>query len=706
MADFDDLILGGLSPAPAPVPVPAPPKAATPAVPKAATPAAPKVPEVPAAPEAVEDSSAADPVQVYVNDWREVSAEMERIEAAAASVDGRRWVRRPSVGAMAPEDIAALLTEAGARGAQRLVSESAWERALRPGGQALAMCHIPGPVTVTPQGLTYELLSAEGEAMAAFAEGWQARVAQAWESVAGLPVSEVQRTKRGVRIVSGGWDASAVVAHARLRASVPRLVAAVTDRAQWQRLVMASGLYQDERTREGTRRHAPTATAFRVSPESGRACVLVRTPAPVTEAVWRRQLPQMRTVLGVDVDVSQVGPGVVAIFEPHKVKALTPFIPKARETLYITGMSTPVEAHAAACAAYPDMQWVQGRTAAGETVAAPLRHAPHALVGGATGAGKSTWTTWLATTLALGGSDLILCDGKGSADYDGLAKALPNVRLFTKTPVGHVAAILWLLDEMEHRYAEQARRSVAGLPTDTARPIALLFDEYGAFKKALSSGSAGNLSADVGVIDGAVTMLLQKARAVRIHLVFVSQSLYAETFPGEQKTNIQVRMSLGVPEPHTLSVVAGGALDAAKDAARAIPRNRPGQGLVITDNEGAGAATRVAVPYGFVPGRTTDDAAVAAVWREVEAAAFAGLPTMTPRIAPVFDAEVEHADRGKKAAPIMSWADYGVHEIRQMPWVRVTPWQGAPPPAGAERYDILNPAYEGDRVNVAGGRYH
>src|SRR5699024_7073843 len=226
----------------------------------------------------------------------------------------------------------------------------------------------------------------------------------------------------------------AVVAHARLRASVPRLVAAVTDRAQWQRFVMASGLYQDERTREGTRRHAPTATAFRVSPESGRACVLVRTPAPVTEAVWRRQLPQMRTVLGVDVDVSQVGPGVVAIFEPHKVKALTPFIPKARETLYITGMSTPVEAHAAACAAYPDMQWVQGRTAAGETVAAPLRHAPHALVGGATGAGKSTWTTWLATTLALGGSDLILCDGKGSADYDGLAKALPNVRLFTKTP--------------------------------------------------------------------------------------------------------------------------------------------------------------------------------------------------------------------------------------------------------------------------------
>ena len=83
------------------------------------------------------------------------------------------------------------------------------------------------------------------EAMAAFAEGWQARVAQTWESVAGLPVSEVQRTKRGVRIVSGGWDASAVVAHARLRASVPRLVAELQSiLSPHDRLCLDNGLYK------------------------------------------------------------------------------------------------------------------------------------------------------------------------------------------------------------------------------------------------------------------------------------------------------------------------------------------------------------------------------------------------------------------------------------------------------------------------------
>lgn len=247
---------------------------------------------------------------------------------------------------------------------------------------------------------------------------------------------------------------------------------------------------------------------------------------------------------------------------------------------------------------------------------------------------------------------------QGSSDYDGIARSLPNVKCLSKDAVTHVACLQWLADEMEHRYAVESARGRAGVDRDHQlyhRPVVMIFDEYSAFKEALSSDS-GPLGADLPEVDSLVTRILQKGRAARIHLVFVSQTIYAETLPGKQKNNIPTRLSLGVPAPYTLREVVGSdqLFDEAKTIAATIPRGKPGLGIAVAESEvdGEPHAMRVAVPYGFVPGAPgRRDAAVQAVWDKTRDEVFDNLRTLTPRMALAFDAPVEVAERGKKIPP-------------------------------------------------------
>src|SRR5699024_8407869 len=135
-----------------------------------------------------------------------------------------------------------------------------------------------------------------------------------------------------------------------------------------------------------------------------------------------------------------------------------------------------------------------------------------------------------------------------------------NVEFFSKDDASHVAALVSLEGEMEHRYGVQSRRSVQGLePTMPFRHKVLIFDEYGAFKESLAAGGTA-LSEDEAEVDKTVTRILQKGRAARIHLVFISQSIYAETIPGKQITNFGGRLSIGRPaQSTTLHKVAGDA---------------------------------------------------------------------------------------------------------------------------------------------------
>lgn len=155
--------------------------------------------------------------------------------------------------------------------------------------------------------------------------------------------------------------------------------------------------------------------------EGERGGIAFSTPPEVTLDRWRKALPVLETMLGVaDLDVSRSAPGEVVLWLPREVRGMTAFVPGPGELTHIASASTEAEARAAAVAAHGVFRWVLGRTSEGEILGERISRAPHALVAGGTGAGKSTWVTWLASTLVAAGADVLLADGKGSSDYDNV----------------------------------------------------------------------------------------------------------------------------------------------------------------------------------------------------------------------------------------------------------------------------------------------
>ena len=112
-----------------------------------------------------------------------------------------------------------------------------------------------------------------------------------------------------------------------------------------------------------------------------------------------------------------------------------------------------------------------------------------------------------------------------------------------------------------------------------------------------------------------------------------------------------------------------------------------------------------------MPGRIEKNSdageAVLRAWREVEHEVYDDLVSLTPRMGLVHDWPVEVKDRGKKAREITHWSQYGLHELRQLPWVQLGRWHGVEPPVNTDCYDNLNKAaYTGKDPGAAGGRYH
>ncbi|WP_408910364.1 FtsK/SpoIIIE domain-containing protein [Corynebacterium amycolatum] len=479
-----------------------------------------------------------------------------------------------------------------------------------------------------------------------------------------------------------------------------------TTLAHWNHTMHKLGLaYVTKRADGVTNYLCPTPQGWGVTGD-GRGYLVVKTPPTVGFDVWNRTVEKLRGVVKCDVELRRLAADRVAIVTPPRAARMTPWVPSADEQLHVTGTKSLEDFYASAVAAYPRLSWVQGRTADGEVLSAAMARSPHALVGGGTGSGKSFWASWLLTSCVLAGADVLIADGKGSSDYVPLVQHLPNVAMYTSTDAEHVRLIQWVHAEMEQRYAQQKAAAISGEVYEP-RPLVVLFDEYGAFSKSINDKSHPQNAGWAGV-QAKLTNVLQKARAVRIHVLFVAQTLYAETFPGDMKGNIQARLSLGVPEAYTLGVVAGDAAETAKELSAAIPRGTPGQGIAMSSlPSGEVTAQRVAAPYGYVPGRleAEKNPDVRKVWRTVERV-YKTIPCVTPRLAPMFDAAVEPTGRKKGEELPPRWQDYTCDELAQLPWVRVTASElaGKPLPWAAE-YDVLSASYRGHEARVTGDEH-
>jgi S-DNA-T family DNA segregation ATPase FtsK/SpoIIIE len=184
-----------------------------------------------------------------------------------------------------------------------------------------------------------------------------------------------------------------------------------------------------------------------------------------------------------------------------------------------------------------------GVSVTGEDVTLDLATAPHLLVGGTTGTGKSVCLHSFILSLLLKHRPdtllLALIDPK-QVEFKPYAK-LPNLyrgEIATEVPPAR-EMLTELVGEMDARYAVFNRMSVANIGEARKRgqklPSIVVFIE-----------EMADLVMQDQNVEPLIARLAQKARAAGIHLVLATQRPDADTFTGLIRSNVPARVALTV----------------------------------------------------------------------------------------------------------------------------------------------------------------
>lgn len=185
---------------------------------------------------------------------------------------------------------------------------------------------------------------------------------------------------------------------------------------------------------------------------------------------------------------------------------------------------------------------------AGRHIICDLAKAPHALIAGATGSGKSVCISNLILSLIYrfrpDELELVLIDPKivEFAIYRGLPHLIHPV---VTEPKQACQALKWLVREMERRYAVLAEKSVRNLAGYNAKAvkegfarlpyIVLIIDEL-----------ADLMMTAPEDIENSLARLAQMSRAVGIHTVLATQRPSVNVITGVIKANYPTRMAFQV----------------------------------------------------------------------------------------------------------------------------------------------------------------
>ena len=191
-----------------------------------------------------------------------------------------------------------------------------------------------------------------------------------------------------------------------------------------------------------------------------------------------------------------------------------------------------------------------GKDIVGNCISHNISKAPHYLVAGATGSGKSVALNAMIISLIMRYSPdelrLILIDPK-SVGF-GMYKRIPHLlidEIITETPRA-LAALQWAQVEMERRYKLFAEGDIMSsdidaynskLPKDAEKLPRIVFvvDEL-----------ADLMESNKKEMEQRIQVLVQKSRAAGIHLVLATQRPSVNVIPGTIKANLNVRMALKV----------------------------------------------------------------------------------------------------------------------------------------------------------------
>ncbi len=219
---------------------------------------------------------------------------------------------------------------------------------------------------------------------------------------------------------------------------------------------------------------------------------------------------------------------------------------------------------------------VLGKNISGKPIVSDLAKAPHLLIAGATGSGKSVCVSSILMSLFFkfipGELSLILIDPKvvEFAFYQDLP--------FLKTPVINepskaLLALRWAVDEMEKRYRLLAKAGTRKISEYNSRPIPrepqyddcgeqlpdkieLLIIVVDEFADLMMAGRDVRKDAET-----AIARLAQKGRAAGVHIILATQRPSADVITGVIKANLPTKIALRVGNMTDSRVIvdAGGA---------------------------------------------------------------------------------------------------------------------------------------------------
>lgn len=190
----------------------------------------------------------------------------------------------------------------------------------------------------------------------------------------------------------------------------------------------------------------------------------------------------------------------------------------------------------------------------------PLKNAPHSLIAGSTGSGKSVLMQNIVLSIAATNTPeqarILLIDPKMGVDYFGF-EGLPHLRAeIVTSPETSLTVLNDLVQEMDRRYDVLRRNRTANItdlyskPDATERPEILwvIHDEFAEWMMTEDYKEG---------VSNVVSRLGVKARAAGIFLVFGAQRPDANVMPMQLRANLGNRLVLRVDSEGTSEIALG-----------------------------------------------------------------------------------------------------------------------------------------------------
>ncbi|WP_088179311.1 DNA translocase FtsK [Geminisphaera colitermitum] len=236
-----------------------------------------------------------------------------------------------------------------------------------------------------------------------------------------------------------------------------------------------------------------------------------------------------------------------------------------------------------------DIPLILGVDIAGRHILCDLARAPHALIAGATGSGKSVCISNLILSLVYrfrpDELEMVLIDPK-IVEF-AIYKNLPHlIHPVVTEPKQAVQALKWLVREMEQRYETLAEKNVRNLAGYNAKAAAEGFPKL-PYIVLIIDELADLMMTASNEVETPIARLAQMSRAVGIHTVLATQRPSVNVITGIIKANYPTRMAFQVS-----SQVDSRTILDAKGA-----ESLQGRGDMLFSPPGLGRLQRLQAPY-------------------------------------------------------------------------------------------------------------